>query len=329
MIWILWHRRIGDLHQMQELAKALDLPIVVKKLQFRKPHYAPLAGLTLDLKKSDPLLAPWPDLVICAEALTSIVAKKLRKQSAGKIKTVALVRPSGDTKDFDLVLTTAQYRLPGARNIVELGLPLTSTKINSPTQLRKLPTITVLIGATSPPELLDEVAVLRLVDELKAYADQKQSILNFVTSPRTSPQVVAEISRSINSPHQTHIWQKNAENPYRQLMAEAGEIIVTSDSVSMLADGLAAGKSVQVYRLPRHLSVMQRLVERLYLMSPKNWIFQSGLIEPTTDRWLLIQRLVQDEHVSWFGTTPKPLKPYDRDTDLNTAVAAVRKLLES
>jgi uncharacterized protein len=320
VIWILWHRRLGDLNQMQELAKALGLPFVVKKLHFRKPFYAPLANLTLDKSKSDSLQAPWPNIVICAEALTSVVTHSLKKKSAGHIKTVALARPSGSVRDFDLVLTTAQYRLPQMSNVVELNLPLTAARLESKKSSSR---IAVLIGATSPPDQLDPSAALKLVGELNTL----DGPLDIITSPRTTVAVSDILSAGFKAPHKVYRWQVGVENPYARLIVEAAAIIVTSDSVSMLADAVVAGKPVQVYPLPRRFSVAQRFVEWLYKISPENWIFRSGIIEPATDRRLLIERLISQGHVSWFGTQAKSAKPFNRMDDIETAVNAIRKLL--
>lgn len=320
MIWILWHRRLGDLNQMQELAKALGLPFVVKRLHFRKPFYAPLANFTLDKSKSDSLAAPWPSLIICAEALTSVVAQSLKKKSAGHIKTVALARPSGSTREFDLVLTTAQYRLPKAPNVFELNLPLTAAHSGSKKSSSR---VAVLIGATSPPDQLDEKAARKLLNDLNRF----EGPLDIITSPRTTAAVSAILSTGFNAPHKVYLWHAGVENPYARLIAEAAAIIVTSDSVSMLADAVVAGKPVQVYPLPRRFSVVQRFVECLYKHSPENWIFRSGIIEPATDRRLLIERLISQGQVSWFGTQAKKTNPFNRMDDIQTAVKAVRKLL--
>lgn len=322
MIWILWHRRIGDLNQMQDLANALGLPFVVKKLQFRKPHYAPLARLS---EGADRLDGPWPELILCAEALTSVIARKLKKQAAGKIKIVSLARPSGDVRNFDLVLTTAQYRLPKLPHVVELMLPLTAAPPQAPKE--KSNTLTVLIGASSPPEVLDADVAGKMAADILAYATDKKLILNVVTSPRTSPAVAQIFVDAIAAPHPVFIWTADSENLYQKCLADAAEIIVTSDSVSMLADGLAARKPVQVYRLPRRFTALQNVVEWVFERWPTNFIFRSGIVEPATDRWLLVDRLVAKKYVCWFGEDQKPIHVFDPLQDIDAAVTAIQELI--
>ena len=322
MIWILWHRRIGDLNQMQDLARALGLPFVVKKLQFRKPHYAPLARLATG---SDRLEGPWPELILCAEALTSVVARRLKKQSAGKIKIIGLARPSGDVGNFDLVLTTAQYRLPKHPHVVELLLPLTTAATHG--SKKKSNILTVLIGASSPPEILDMDVAHKLAADILTYAATRKLILNVLTSPRTSPAVSQAFADVMAAPHKVFIWTATTKNPYQKCLTEAAEIIVTSDSVSMLADGLAAGKPVQVYRLPRRFSILQNIVEWIFQHWPASFIFSSGIVEPATDRWLLVDRLVAKKYVNWFGEDQKPLQVFVPQVDIDKAVRAIRQLI--
>ncbi len=324
MIWLLWHRRIGDLNQMQDLARALGQPFVVKKLQFHKPHYAPLARLA---SGSDRLEGPWPDVVLCAEALTSVIARRLKKNSGGKIKIISLARPSGDVRKFDLVLTTAQYRLPKLPHGVELLLPVTTAVSKASTNKSNI--ITVLIGASSPPEVLNEVVAQKMAGDIKSYAAKSNAILNVVTSPRTDAAVSSVFSKALAAPHQVFIWSKDRENPYQQCLAQAREVIVTSDSVSMLADGLAVGKPVQVYKLPRQFSALQSAGEWLFLRWPQSFIFRSGLIEPATDRWLLVERLIAKRYVNWFGGDQKSLTIFDPQQDMARAVTAIKKLLSA
>ena len=69
-VWVLLGERIGDNNQVLRLAEALGWPFEVKRLRYIWPIYrrpAPYLGSSLkslDQAESDPLEAPWPDLVI-------------------------------------------------------------------------------------------------------------------------------------------------------------------------------------------------------------------------------------------------------------------------
>jgi uncharacterized protein len=315
MIWILWHRRLGDLNQMLELAKALAMPYEVKKLEFRRPHYGPFSRF--NLRNRNILKAPFPQLVICAEAMCSNVALELKRASGGEVKTVCLARPCGDAQKFDLVLTTAQYNLSG-ENIVLLDLPLTASPL--PLSVAKSGVV-ALIGGSAPPDVLDEATAQIMATEfLVAHPN-----LTVITSPRTPTSVAAIFKQHIAK---THVWSKEGINPYAESIAAASDIIVTSDSVSMLADALAQQVSVQVYKLPQRLNVLQKLVAKLSQLWPKCFIFSFGLIEATPNRLALVERLHQRGFVTWFGAPSEVSQKFNAKADVQIAVRAVKLLLK-
>lgn len=314
-VWILTHSRLGDRQQMEKLAAALGWPTLVKHLVFRPPNVPFLARLLLDGTASDSLAGPWPDLVLCGEARTSVIARDLKRRSGGRIKILCLGRPAGDPAQFDLVLTTAQYRLPNAANIVELALPLVvDAPAPSGDGLADLarPVTTVLVGGTAVPERLDEAAASSLARDLLAHQHKTGGTLLVVTSPRTGAEAGAALARAIPSPHIVHLWRKGEDNPYRRFLGAADEVVVTSDSVSMVADALAAGKRVSVYRLPRKATIKDAVVEKLFArvhgeapcpfwLKPARWLFDAGLIELRADRPRLFDRLVREGRLGWFG----------------------------
>ena len=118
-LWILSRGRKGDLDQMLALARATGWPFEVKTLRFAGPEIPVLSRLLLKEKLSP----PWPDLVLCAEASPSMIARAIKRLSPAT-RIVCLGRPAGAPGDFDLVITTAQYRIPAAGNVVEISMPL-------------------------------------------------------------------------------------------------------------------------------------------------------------------------------------------------------------
>ena len=74
--------------------------------------------LGVDLKQSDALTGPWPDLVLLAHQSNENVARWIRRQSGGRTRLVLLGRPWAPAEAFDLVVTTPQYDLPEAANVL-------------------------------------------------------------------------------------------------------------------------------------------------------------------------------------------------------------------
>lgn len=327
-IWILSRGRKGDLDQMLTLAKATGWPFAVKTLRFAGPEVPVLSKLLLTEKISP----PWPDIVLCAEASPSVIAREIKRLSP-TTRIVCLGRPAGAPENFDLVITTAQYRIPPAANVVELAMPLAEV-LDTATAGPAGP-IAIAVGGPAFPDLLDAAAAEALASDALAYAMKKGAILDVLTSPRTPAAAVAVLERRITAPHRLGIFGRGA-NRYREALAGASEIVVTSDSVSMTADALASGKPVSIYPLPQALNAKWKLGSWLYrnaVEAPQpftrvlRWLFDSGLIEVAPDRRKLFARLVAEKRLGWFGDAPPAPQPGAAQQDLAIAVASLRKLM--
>jgi mitochondrial fission protein ELM1 len=332
---------------MEQLASMLGWPSIIKTLTIRAPNIPFLANLLLDRDRSDPLEPPWPDIVLCAEARTSVIARSIQRRSRGNVKVICLGRPAGSTAGFDLILTTAQYRLPKAPNVFELALPLAAGSSQSvaaaePKDIAEAesfarPVTAVFVGGTSLPELLDGEAAAALARHLADHARKSGGTLLVTTSPRTDPEVGLALARALPAPHVVHQWHAGESNPYRRLLALADEIIVTSDSVSMVADALATEKTVLVYRLPQSWTPRHRLIEWLFQrvaseprcpfwLRPAKWLFDSGLIEARADRTRLFDRLAQEGRLGWFGETGTKARYLSGERDIKLIVARILEL---
>jgi mitochondrial fission protein ELM1 len=307
-VWILSGGRKGDLDQMLALARATGWHHDVKQV-------------------TDTLAPPWPDLLLCAEAAASRLALRIKRRSGGRTRAVCLGRPAGATRDFDLVVTTAQYRIPAAPNVVEIAMPLTASE-ERPGQATPDGPVTLLVGGPAFPDVLDGAVAARLADDVLAHAARRGRSLRVQTSPRTPPGAIRALEAAIRPPHRLEILGRG-ENRYTEALAEASEIVVTSDSVSMLSDALASGKPVSVYPLPQALNLKWQAGEWLFrsTLPPVRWLFDKGLIEAAADRRRLHARLVAEKRLVPFGEEPLPPRPGASARDLATAVASLRALM--
>jgi uncharacterized protein len=260
-IWILSRGRKGDLDQMTVLARATGWPYEVKRLAFRGPEIPFLSTLLLKRGGSG-LEPPWPDIVLCAEASPSMIARAIKRKAQGRTRAICLGRPAGSARGFDLVITTAQYRIPPSPNVVELSMPL-AAQIGPEAGGTPDGPIALLVGGPAFPDRLDAAAAERLASEAMSYAERKNRILSIQTSPRTPDRAVTALERAVRPPHGLGIFG-SGENRYKDVLAEASEIVVTSDSVSMLSDALASGKPVSVYPLPQSRNLKWWAGEWLY-----------------------------------------------------------------
>ncbi len=330
-LWILWSRRLGDLRQMQALAHALAWPCEERKISFRFAGVPALAQRYAQPSAEALLKGPWPQLILCSEATCAGLAQTLRRRSDGRIKVVAVGRTLGDPRQADLVLTTAQYGLTPGGHVVELALPL-----GEPVPRATTPGVhdLLLLGGSSAPDILDAPSARAAFEQVRYAARAKGRPLVIATSPRTSPRVVKALKQLVQPPDRLLVYGDPALD-YRGIIASAADVTVTSDSISMLADALAAGKPVQVFPLPQRQTLALRLGARLKdmadgmgpLSSQARALFASGVIEPVADRTLLHARLRDKGLISMFGEGPGLAGPYRPEDDMARAVAAVRQLM--
>jgi hypothetical protein len=196
------------------------------------------------------------------------------------------------------------------------------------------PVIAVLVGGTSLPEILNDRAAKTLARSLADHIRGSGGTPLVTTSPRTSRKASFALAQSIPAPHIVHQWREGEVDSYRRSLELADEIVVTSDSVSMVADALATGKPVSIYRLPQTWKLKHRAIEWLFKqasaephcplwLKPVRWLFDCGLIEARADRMLLFTRLAQEGCLGWFGESRVGSRHLSQDEETKAAIARV------
>ena len=263
LVWALQGSNAGDNAQVRELAARLQVHTEVKNLSYNwlygLPNY--LLGATLaSVEKGDEILKPpWPDLVIAIGRRSVPVARWIKKMSGGRARLVHLGRPRARLDVFDLVVTTPQYRLPRAPNVIELMLPLVPHRPLPDAELTAWseafadlprPMIAVLVGGPTWPFLMRDGEVANLVSKAEIDAP---STGRFDGCDSVSPNAAGYLPNAVDAlgRYCRHFsWGGGQGNPYRALLRLADHFVVTSDSVSMLTEALRTEKPVDVYQLP-------------------------------------------------------------------------------
>ena len=257
--WVITEGIAGTENQCLGVAEALGLTPTVKRVKLRTPwkqlspwlnwghQYALAAG-------SDPIAAPWPDLVIASGRKSIGIARYIKRASGGKTFVVQVQDPHVNPKHFDLVIVPAHDPMRGENVIVTTGglHRVTPQKLAAAGEQFKdafsnLPPhrIAVLIGGTSRAHTMTAENAKTLADQLRQVLQQPDCGLLITASRRTGIENTKLLRETLDDPR-IYFWDGTGENPYFGFLALADTLIVTGDSVSMASEAVATGKPVYI-----------------------------------------------------------------------------------
>jgi len=267
LTWLLMGNRAGDNSQVLGLGEALGWPLVEKHFEFppyekfvNLPWGAHLMGIVKH--RSTPLEAPWPDVVISAgrknEPIARWVRKQAMKEAGKKVRLIHVGRPWASPPNWDLIITTPQYRLPQDPNILHNDTPLhrvTRKRLDEAADLwaertahLPKPLIAVLCGGNSGPYPFDRASGERLAAAADALAAEFGGSLLVTTSKRTLDETTEALFAGIKSPSILYDWKPDdPDNPFFAFLGLADRVIVTADSVSMMAEACETDRPVYLY----------------------------------------------------------------------------------
>jgi mitochondrial fission protein ELM1 len=265
LVWLILGERMGDNQQVLALGKMLGWPYVAKQLRWDHdcdiaPREQGVSLIGVDLEHSDRLAPPWPDIIVAVGQRSVPASRWIVKQTGGRAINIRLGRPRIEFAAFDLIVTTPQYGLPSAPNLRELLLPLTLRDDEKVAQATALwqprlanlprPWTAVLVGGPTQSLALNESVATTMAESLEDFHRASGGSLLLTTSPRTPEEVPAVFESGLSEPRFLFRWQAGVENPYLALLALADTIVVTNDSISMIAEAINFGKPVYLYELP-------------------------------------------------------------------------------
>jgi mitochondrial fission protein ELM1 len=344
-VWTLMGYRAGERTQILALAEALGWPFEIKELTHRR--YDALPGLLrarsllgIDRQSRTMLHGPWPDLVISAGMRNEPICRWIRAQSGGATRLVHIGRPWAPPEQFDLVITTPQYRLPERDNVLQNTGTLHRVNARSLAQAGRewaprfahlpRPYVGVILGGNSGPYTLGRQAGHRLGSAASALAAPSGGSLLISTSSRTPPAAAEALGASLRLPHYMYRWAGGgAENPYLGILALADDIVVTSDSVSMISEAVATLKPVHVFDLahPAGVDAQDAGTDFRFGAALYRVLMRIGPRRLSRDLSLFHERMTQAGRCGWLGTGPTPLNGGDTG-DMARAVERVRALLD-
>lgn len=302
--------------QVRRVAEALGWPFEEKRLA-----YGPLAALPrslagsslrgLDRGGSDPLAAPWPDVVIASGKRSTPVARWIRQQSGDRARLVQLGRPGGPFSLFDLIVATPDDRLPIRTNVLQVAAPLAEPMAEPPAgdevaHVRSLPgplTALLLTGRTSP-FVLDAAAAEELGRAAAAEVKARGGTLVVAADASTSTKVTEAARKAADCP--VHVILGTAESdPAPMLLPVADAFIVTAGNAGMLAEACLTGKPVSLFELRRWHDRLPVVRPLMRLVLP--------LVGGATYRGTPLQQHFPGRIVDWLTTRGLVYRPRDVD----------------
>jgi len=356
-VWLILGDKGGDNGQALRVAQALGWRFERKNLQMREPYVVgkPRVKATLhhiDLARSDPLEAPWPDLIITVGRRPSSAALWVREQSGGHAKIVLIGKPSGPIDWFDLVVASAENAMPPLPNVVPIELPLMAIDADAIATAGEAwrprfadlprPLIGILVGGSTGKVAFDRTVVSRLIETIHDVGRETGGTVCVTTSRRTPASAVAQLSESLPPRGKIYPWTPEAEdNPYLGLLALADGFVVTGDSISMLVEVVRARKPLAIFPIPmRGLRILDQwrraLVHSLFSdawrgpgegLRPQlmRLVYRLGIASQTRDFLAFHQLLIDRELAVPLGQGfPQPQG--ELPDDIPKVAAAIRSL---
>ena len=334
LIWILEGEKTGDNTQLAELASRCTARVKIMRLQYNVLHHLPnfVAGASIRSVTGgiiSELIPPWPDLVLAAGKRSVPVARWIRKASGGHAHIVQIGRPRAPLDDFDLVVSTPQYGLPPHPRLAEMDLPFAVAKVvgsvererwRSAWQHLPRPLNVVAVGAGKFPMSLPSSALRRLGKAASAAAAGGSLLI--IMSPRSATDAHLTIAREVTVPHCCYPWVPEGDNPYQAALALADRFVVTSDSVSMISEGLSTGKPVSLFMLP--VSPLQIRWNAQYGLAA--WLARKGILQPPRDIAQISRKLLARGYVNELGAPEVATRTYRRNDE--EIVRLIKALLD-
>jgi len=322
-VWGLLGHRTGDNQQVSALCDALGWPYELKQLRYGRVTRLPnlvrdSRPVGIEIVADTPVQPPWPDLLIAVGRRSVPLARHIRAAAEGKCRLVQLGRPCAPASWFDLIVTTPQYQLPAAPNIVHIPLPFGPTAdatTMSPRGAQPRPQVAVLVGGPTKEVCFGAAEARALAARAGRLARSTGGSLLVTTSPRTPAEAIDVLRAELPEASELFVWQVGADNPYRRYLAAADGVLVTGDSISMLADACRTGAPVEVSPLPPTPPVRRRLAIAAKLAG---WRARGGLgaaaVRALVDSGLLV--LPRD-----YARVHRAVAEYGLLADLETCLA--------
>lgn len=273
--WTITDEFPGMKSQVIGLAEAVGLPTLHKTCKRRWPWGwlglswgNPLTQLT---SGSDPLMPPWPDLVISCGRRSAPLALAIKKRGNKTTVCVHIQDPLVNRDVFDLIVAPEHDNLKGQNVVSTKGAlhKVTQDKIDEGIKIygslfKELPRpyTSVLLGGSTNRYKMPLAALEDLIYKIRLIRDATQGSVLVTPSFRTPFR--AELTQAFAHEPRIFLVEIEQQNPYFAMLGMADVIFVTDDSVNMVCEACFTGKPVYILPLLGHSnSKPQRFIQSL------------------------------------------------------------------
>jgi mitochondrial fission protein ELM1 len=220
------------------------------------------------------LSSPWPDIMVSCGRRSARWALSAKRKSGRSILAVHVQDPRRDADAFDFVVAMDHDAIVPSARVLKVATALhdlTPAKLDAAAaawreRLAPLgrPLTGVAIGGSLRGREFTTADGARLIEGLRRVKDGTGGALAITPSRRTPAAVLDQLTAAFGGDPRVFLWDLTGDNPYRAILAAADRLVVTSDSVSMVSEALAAPHPVEVLDLGfgRHAGFIQNLVDR-------------------------------------------------------------------
>jgi mitochondrial fission protein ELM1 len=308
--WWITNGAAGFRTQARGLAEAVIPEATEKTVDVRAPwSLAPPALWRLTLMGLDPnkdrLEPPWPDVVVSCGRKAAKAAIAVKRASGGRTLAVHIQNPLMALGEFDLVIPMRHDPVQEGPKVAPIDLALhdvTPEVLATAAEAWRerfaglpRPLTGVLLGGSTKRHAFTLEQGRALAERLKAL--RAEGGLAITPSRRTPDEVKAALREAFAGDDGVCLWDETGDNPYRGILALSDRLVATGDSVSMVSEAVATGRSVAVFDLgggQRHQRFIRNLVERkvVSLMDGSPFVTGTGL-NSTPEATAALRRLIE------------------------------------
>lgn len=272
VIWRFSDGKAGHDRQSSGLVNALAerVPVEVHVIPVKRDYSLPWRWLLGRYPAGNSL--PAPDLLMGAGHATHLHLLAARRARGGR--SIVLMKPSLPCAWFDLCLVPEHDRPAAGENLVVTQGVLNSIRAGD---RQSGDTGLIMIGGPSRHFHWDDSDILRQLDELLRLRPRRCWWLG---SSRRTPAALADKLRALPGV-EYRAFDETTADWWPERLAEAGEVWVTQDSVSMIYESLSSGAKVGLLEVrPAGRNRLTRGVDKLvsdgWVARPRQWRLAAG-----------------------------------------------------